>query len=119
MQTDRTAERKALSPMTSTAGAERAQPAEAPGKRKRDDEPPPDAEEEEEAVERKCGLDFDLLECPICSEPFSPPVYQVPTFHCRFRVRLVRMQTESRLCFVLVPIGCCSSLVDTVEPCCP
>ncbi|KAG0599912.1 hypothetical protein M758_12G186900 [Ceratodon purpureus] len=67
--------------MTSTAGAERAQPAEASGKRKRDDEPPPDAEEEEEAVERKCGLDFDILECPICSEPFSPPVYQCANGH--------------------------------------
>lgn len=31
-------------------------------------------------VRQKYDLDPDTLECPICSEAFSPPVYQVLTF---------------------------------------
>jgi hypothetical protein len=32
-----------------------------------------------DAEKRRFKVDFDLLECPICSEPFVPPVYQVLT----------------------------------------
>jgi hypothetical protein len=68
---------------TNTPKAAKSQPAQASGKRKREtDATRGSPAEAEEVVERKYGLDIDLLECPICSEPFSPPVYQVPAFFC-------------------------------------
>lgn len=33
---------------------------------------------------RRCNVDCDILECPLCSEPFSTPVYQVPQPVLRF-----------------------------------
>ncbi|KAG0608606.1 hypothetical protein M758_8G118700 [Ceratodon purpureus] len=35
----------------------------------------------EEVVDRKYGLDIDILDCPICLEPFVRPVYQCKNGH--------------------------------------
>lgn len=67
------------------ARATRSKPARAKkrGKRKREDldATPGSPSAAEEGVDRKYDLDIDLLECPICSKRFSPPVYQCPRGH--------------------------------------
>jgi hypothetical protein len=83
----------AMTTPTHIASIDRGQPTEASAKRKREIEAPSDIEK---LVDRKYDLDLDILECPVCSEPFSPPVYQVPSHivlslltlsvHCVFSV---------------------------------
>ena len=48
-------------------------------------------------VRQKCDLEIDTLECPICTEAFSPPVYQVLTFPCGFEQQIALKSSLSYL----------------------
>ena len=75
-----------------TAGADEGQAGESSHKRKR--EPGLDGEKD---VKRKYDLDTDILDCSICLERFSTPVYQVLTSSLHFFVPAT--EVEAALCF--------------------